>query len=668
MLYPPPCSSATADASVPAPLPIHFLTIVLNGEPFIRHHLPVFRQLPVRWHWHVVEGVAELVKDTAWSLAHGGAIPAGLHDHGLSRDGTTATLDRLAAAFPEQITLYRPPPGQFWPGKTAMVQAPLAHIREEALLWQVDADELWRVDQILRLHRMFQAAPERTAAYFLCRYFVGEDRVISSLDTYGNFRSYEWLRVWRMQPGDFWHSHEPPRLARPTADGTLTNIAALAPFTHEETAAAGLIFDHYAYVLEEHARFKESYYGYAGAVRQWRALQEHKQFPVALRQFFGWVQDQPPHTAQVEPVTGRGLLPLAARDENGHWQFRATPLPGERLALPQDLPLEQPGPRSFRADARRPVAPRLGWLSAEEGDAIAVFLPPDAGHATLLLPGFLRALTRRFSIGRLTVFCANPEWLNGGPPLGGRIALPSVWPADDQALLRTIRERFRCQFRLAIAPLATASSADRLAAAMAATAAPLRIGWAEEETAPPSALTHQLFGGNPADPARQLQAVLALLGAEAADFALPPPPVATILPARAWLQDRGIPTGRGIVLLALHDSATPATTALAHRLAGEMRQPTVAISRASCDWERSLGLMTLAVAVIGDDPLLAQQATLMGCPVLWLERPEMPLPTPGAAPFFRFAESERVSADALSRGLLPAGFGRGEGPTPGWRG
>src|SRR5215510_12247523 len=55
-------------------LPVHFFTIVLNGDPFIRYHLDVFRGLPFRWHWHIVEGVAALVRDTAWSVAAGGRI------------------------------------------------------------------------------------------------------------------------------------------------------------------------------------------------------------------------------------------------------------------------------------------------------------------------------------------------------------------------------------------------------------------------------------------------------------------------------------------------------------------------------------------------------------------------------------------------------------------
>jgi len=58
-------------------LPIHFFTIVLNGEPFIRHHIDEFAKLPFSWHWHIIEGVAELKHDTAWSVALGGRITDG---------------------------------------------------------------------------------------------------------------------------------------------------------------------------------------------------------------------------------------------------------------------------------------------------------------------------------------------------------------------------------------------------------------------------------------------------------------------------------------------------------------------------------------------------------------------------------------------------------------
>ena len=125
------------------PLPIHFFTIVLNGEPFIRYHIEVFKQLPFKWHWHIVEGVADLKHDTGWSIQFGGRITNELHCNGLSNDGTTEYLNELAMQFPENITIYRKSNGTFWDGKLEMVNAPLININKECLLWQVDVDEYW---------------------------------------------------------------------------------------------------------------------------------------------------------------------------------------------------------------------------------------------------------------------------------------------------------------------------------------------------------------------------------------------------------------------------------------------------------------------------------------------------------------------------------------------
>ncbi|MBI1753328.1 MAG: hypothetical protein HY014_13865 [Acidobacteria bacterium] len=305
-------------------LPIHFFTIVLNGEPFIRYHLELFKQLPFRWHWHVVEGVAELKHDTAWSVAAGGRIEGAFHDQGRSNDGTSAYLDEIAAAHPGQVTVYRRPPGTFWDGKLAMVRAPLANIQEECLLWQVDADELWTAEQIIRTRELFIAHPAKRAAYYWCQFFVGPNHVLTSRDTYGNNSSYEWLRTWRFEPGDHWESHEPPGLfhrfeqwrqwprmlrgkrLRPPFKPTDPSV-----FSHRETEEAGLVFQHLAYVIEAQLRFKETYYGYQGAPERWRAMLAQERFPLALKDYFPWVKDE----AKVGLASELGIVPILTVDD-----------------------------------------------------------------------------------------------------------------------------------------------------------------------------------------------------------------------------------------------------------------------------------------------------------------------------------------------------------------
>ena len=251
--------------------PIHFFTIVLNGMPFLTHHIEEMRKLRVPWHWHIVEGLAELKHDTAWSVPSGGHIPAGFDKNGLSIDGTTEYLNALAKLHPDHVSVYRNPQGARWQGKIEMVNAPLAAITAAGLLWQLDSDELWTASALEGMHQLFARNPERTAAYVHCDYFVGPSKYVSSMNTWATGAN-DWARVWRYSPGMKWGAHEPPVLL----DSAQKNVAAKTPFTRDETRAAGLSFQHYSYVTPEQVKFKEAYYGYSGALERWQALQNAK--------------------------------------------------------------------------------------------------------------------------------------------------------------------------------------------------------------------------------------------------------------------------------------------------------------------------------------------------------------------------------------------------------
>jgi glycosyltransferase involved in cell wall biosynthesis len=317
-------------------LPIHFFTIVLNGEPFIRYHAEVFKQLPFKWHWHIVEGVADLKHDTAWSLQLGGRITDELHRDGYSKDSTTEYLDEIASQYPKNVTVYRKPKGSFWNGKREMVNEPLFNIHEECLLWQVDADELWTVEQICTAQQMFVDNPDKTAAFYWCWYFVGENLVISTRNCYAQNPQQEWLRTWRYKPGSVWVAHEPPRLAEPLPNGQWRDIASVNPFTHEQTEQLGLVFQHFAYVTPEQLQFKEQYYGYKNAVAQWQKLQEQTQFPVLLRQYFPWVGD----ATQVNTAKSSGVVPIAQRESNSEaWRFlQLEELHGQSIKIEKSSP------------------------------------------------------------------------------------------------------------------------------------------------------------------------------------------------------------------------------------------------------------------------------------------------------------------------------------------
>lgn len=299
-------------------LSIHFFSIVLSGFPFIKYHLQVLGSLPFEWHWHIVEGVAALKHDTAWSLKNGGNIPHGFHKNGLSIDGTTEYLDKIKTDYPDKITIYRKENGNFWDGKLEMVNAPLKNIDKECLLWEIDVDEFWTRKQMNTLYQLFLKNPDKTAAFFFCTYFVGENLIISSKDTYGNYTSYEWLRVWRYKPGYKWVKHEPPQLFMQDSHGRDIDVASINPFLHKQTKKYGLVFQHYPYFLEKQLEFKEKYYGYKNAVLQWKSLQSETLFPNYLKHYFAWVKDD----AIVDTAKSHGIKAIIDKYSPEEWVFR----------------------------------------------------------------------------------------------------------------------------------------------------------------------------------------------------------------------------------------------------------------------------------------------------------------------------------------------------------
>jgi len=311
-------ANSTESVIISPLLPINFFTIVLNGELFIRYHIDVFKKLSFKWHWHIVEGVADLKHDTAWSIKLGGHIADNIHHKGLSNDGTTAYLDELSRLYPENITIYRKPEGEFWNGKREMVQAPLVNIKEECLLWQVDVDELWTSAQLELARQLFVENPERTAAYYWCWYFVGEKLVVSTRNCYTQNPQQEWLRTWRFKPGYAWAAHEPPILVNILSENDIRDIAKINPFLHEETEKYNLLFQHYSYVLPEQLKFKETYYGYKEAESQWRKLQKAETLPLLLSEYLSWVTDN----TMVDSTESLGIVPIAQKDsQSNNWKF-----------------------------------------------------------------------------------------------------------------------------------------------------------------------------------------------------------------------------------------------------------------------------------------------------------------------------------------------------------
>jgi glycosyl transferase family 2 len=246
---------------------LEVITIVHNGMPWIAHHFPILNSLTdVDWRWHVCEGAADNIKDTKWCKKP---------TQGISTDGTAQFLDSIARS--PRVKLYRK---SLWQGKVDMVNAPIPSMQSDAVVLQVDCDEFWTADQIRGILKIFEENQEIGYARFFCNYFLGPNIITTGESSYGN-KSNEWLRAWRYKPGMKWITHEPPNLGGNQG----------REMTRFETRERGLVFNHYAYVLDSQIAQKEKYYGYENLALQWKILQMTRQWPVKLKSFLRWTDE-----------------------------------------------------------------------------------------------------------------------------------------------------------------------------------------------------------------------------------------------------------------------------------------------------------------------------------------------------------------------------------------
>jgi hypothetical protein len=242
---------------------LHSVTLCLDGMPWLAKHLATLEASGLDWTWHIVHGAAANTGSTKWCKMQ---MPR------FSIDGSAEYINSLLPH--PRVRIYQ---RQWWPGgKDQMLNAALPN--ESCVLMQIDADEIWTAEQLREIVKTFSENPTISAMKFWCRYFLGPRIIEISKDGYGNREPQGW-RAWRFEPGMKWDSHEPPVLAGNKGSHIISR---------EETGAMGLVFDHFAYATEAQVAYKERFYGYKDAVKQWRKLQANTVWPTPLKPFFPW--------------------------------------------------------------------------------------------------------------------------------------------------------------------------------------------------------------------------------------------------------------------------------------------------------------------------------------------------------------------------------------------
>jgi len=244
-------------------------TIVLNGMPYIDKHLAELQKLKIPWQWRIVEGVSEPLGCTRWCKQ----VPDKWHKNFVSIDGTHEYLESIQGG---NITISSQ--DRSFKGKLEMINQAL-HGVNSGVVMEIDADEMWRADQIEKIYECLKGAEDGATMQFHCNFFVGENKKIVTREGYSS-SWYEWMRAWKWGKNVCFTSHEPPQL----------NIRArLVPRGITETW--GLVFNHYAYSTLKQIQFKEDFYGYKGLVDGWIELQKTSG-PVRLNKFFNHIQDR----------------------------------------------------------------------------------------------------------------------------------------------------------------------------------------------------------------------------------------------------------------------------------------------------------------------------------------------------------------------------------------
>lgn len=244
-------------------------TIVLNGMPFIKKQSEI---IPLVFdEWHIIEGATLPILDTSWCQPIDQKFYS---DNKLSIDETTEFLDTLSDN--KKVFVHRK--NDFWNGKTEMCNI-VNDKMCDCILMQFDVDEIWNPETLQNVTDYAINNTGFDGMLFRCNYFVGPNLKVISDNTYGN-KADEWCRLWKIKNKTSWRTHEPPR------------IHGLTDFLSKNfTSQKGWVFDHYAYVLESQLEFKENFYRYSGALNQWKGLQINNNFPVYLKNFLPWVND-----------------------------------------------------------------------------------------------------------------------------------------------------------------------------------------------------------------------------------------------------------------------------------------------------------------------------------------------------------------------------------------
>lgn len=232
-------------------------TIIYEGLHHLKHLEFAEKMCSMFDHWIVVEGYSLPYGSTKWCNK--------LNVPESSTDGTVEYLKELAL---KNSNLHFHSHGRHFFGKDEQVNVAvniLKQLTDRCYLWEVDADEHWKMEDIIKAEQEADKSTE-IGFSFCFNQFVGPGLVAR-----GDWGSGALNRLWKWS-GQLFRSHEPALLMGQRRTKIIESVK----------------YDHYSYYFAKDVLFKsKSYPGHELVHERWEHMKNQTSFPVHISVLFG---------------------------------------------------------------------------------------------------------------------------------------------------------------------------------------------------------------------------------------------------------------------------------------------------------------------------------------------------------------------------------------------
>jgi hypothetical protein len=117
-------------------------------------------------------------------------------------------------------------------------------------LWNLDSDEVFKDEDIVCVKNLLKQLSLTSVGFKSLSFYGGFDRYLTGFE-----EDAEFLRIHKIYPGSYWHTHRPPRIAHKQSP-----LLQSKHLNHNTLATLGVRMYHYSYVFPQQVKQKVAYY------------------------------------------------------------------------------------------------------------------------------------------------------------------------------------------------------------------------------------------------------------------------------------------------------------------------------------------------------------------------------------------------------------------------